>query len=312
MTTASISWQPASDDAQRQARRGLAVFFAIVVPLTAVFQVIIISTGDFGPWIILLKWSPAAASVAARLILREGFADVSFRLGGHRGGKAILVGLIIPIVIGLIAYGIAWMSGLAQFDPKLEGLATQLVGESASLAMVFLVMLALSATIGTIFGTRFVAGEEIGWRGYMLTRLIDAGVPRPILVSGLIWGLWHLPLIFGGVLYADSPSPVLAAALCMVSVTSYAYVLARLRLETGSIWPAIVAHSAYNSIIHGAFYPATTGAGAPLWVGMEAGILVALTLVVAGVIFSRGRWTIRRVPEVREETDAAERAAPQT
>jgi CAAX protease family protein len=120
------------------------------------------------------------------------------------------------------------------------------------------------------------------------------------LVSGLIWGLWHVPLILGGMIYADSPSPVLAAALFMVSATSFAYVLARLRLETGSIWPAIVSHAAYNSIIQGAFDPATTGDGAPLWVGMEAGILVALTLVVAAVVFSRGRWTIRRVPEARE------------
>ena len=36
-----------------------------------------------------------------------------------------------------------------------------------------------------------VPGEEIGWRGYMLTRLIAAGVPNAVLVSGVIWGLWH-------------------------------------------------------------------------------------------------------------------------
>jgi uncharacterized protein len=312
VTTANVSWQPASDDAQRRARRGLSVYFAIVVPLTALFQVIIISTGNFVPWVIPLMWSPAAASVAARLILREGFSDVSFRLGGRRGWGAILLGLIIPIVIGLVAYGIAWTTSLAQFDPKPAGLAAQLVGDTTSPVIVFLVMVALTATIGTIFGTLTAAGEEIGWRGYMLTRLIDAGVPRPILVSGLIWGLWHVPLILGGVIYADSPSPVLAAALFMVSATSFAYVLARLRLETGSIWPAIVGHAAYNSIIQSAFYPATTGSGAALWVGMEAGILVALTLVMAAVIFSRGLWTIRRVPEAREVAVQAGPLRPQT
>ena len=42
------------------------------------------------------------------------------------------------------------------------------------------------------------AGEEIGWHGYMLTRLVDAGMAKPILTSGLIWGLWHVPLILGG------------------------------------------------------------------------------------------------------------------
>src|SRR5919112_5145423 len=108
--------------------------------------------------------------------------------------------------------------------------------------MMFVIMVILTTFVWVFPSAFFAAGEEIGWRGYMLTRLIDAGVPRPILVSGLIWGLWHVPLILGGMIYADSPSPVLAAALFMVSATSFAYVLARLRLEMGSSWPAIVGH----------------------------------------------------------------------
>jgi membrane protease YdiL (CAAX protease family) len=177
--------------------------------------------------------------------------------------------------------------------------------------VVFVLNLALSATIGTIISALSAAGEEIGWRGYMLTRLIDAGVPRPILVSGLIWGLWHVPLILGGIIYADSPSPVLAAVLFMVSAPSFAYVLARMRLETGSIWPPLALHAAYNSIIQIAFAPATTGAGAPLWVGEEAGILVVLTVVVVAVVFSRGHWTVRRVPEV-QQVEVAASPAPHT
>jgi hypothetical protein len=176
----------AEDDTRRQARYGLAIYLALVVLLTAVFQSIIISTGELS-WIWALMWSPAAASVVARLVLREGFADVSFRLGGRRTWKYIGQALIFPVVIGLIAYGIAWTTGLAQFSPQPVGLGASLVGDTASPIMVFLIMLALAATIGTIFGALTAAGEEIGWRGYMLTRLIDAGVPRPVLVSGLIW-----------------------------------------------------------------------------------------------------------------------------
>jgi membrane protease YdiL (CAAX protease family) len=133
----------------------------------------------------------------------------------------------------------------------------------------------------------------------MLTRLIDAGAPRPVLASGLIWGLWHVPLVLAGV-YAAGPSPVLSAALLIVTATSLGYVLARMRLETGSIWPAIVLHAAWNSIIQGPFDEATTGAGAMLWVG-ESGILTALTLVVVAAIYSRGRWTIIRRLPMREE-----------
>ena len=74
------------------------------------------------------------------------------------------------------------------------------------------------------------------------------------------------------------------------------FVYARMRLETGSIWPAIVLHGAWNSIFQTAFVPATTGAGAVWWVG-ESGILTLIALVVAAIIFSRGHWTIRRDPK---------------
>jgi CAAX protease family protein len=299
----------ADADTKRRARRGLAIYFGVVVVLTALFDVLVIA---FGPsWIIALMWSPAAASVVARLVLREGFADVSFRFGGRRTLKAILLALVFPIIIGLVVYGVAWATGLARFDPQPLGLVASFVGGTASPVTLFVVLLALTATIGAIIGVLTAAGEEIGWRGYMLTRLIDAGVPRPVLASGLIWALWHVPLIVAGVYVAGS-SPVVSAMLFVVGVTSFGFVFARMRLETGSIWPAIALHGAWNSIIQGAFDPVMgTGAGATLWVG-EAGILTALALVVAAIIFSRGHWTIRRVPEEQQVEEVAARPAPHT
>jgi membrane protease YdiL (CAAX protease family) len=284
---------PAAErDSRLEARRGLAIYFAILVPLSAMLEALMI-LGNLS-WFWALMWTPAAASVVARLVLREGFANVSFRLGGRRGWKAVVLALIFPIVVGLISYGIAWMTGLVHFSPQPIALAARFVGDTASPVVVFAINLAAAATIVTIFSVRTAAGEEIGWRGYMLTRLIDAGVPSPVLVSGVIWGLWHVPLILGGVYLAGTP-PVLSALLWMVVAASFSFVFARLRLATGSVWPAIALHAAWNSIIQVAFDPASAGAGATLWVG-ESGILVALTMIVAAVIFTRGRWTIRRVP----------------
>jgi membrane protease YdiL (CAAX protease family) len=296
-------------ETKRQARRGLAIYLGVVIVLTALFDVLVIA---FSPsWIMARMFAPAAASVVARLVLREGFADVSFRFGGRQTLKAILLAVVFPIVIGLVAYGVAWATGLARFDPQPLGLVPSFVGDTASPITIFVVILAWAVTIGTIIGALSAAGEEIGWRGYMLTRLIDAGVPRPVLASGLIWGLWHVPLILAGVYVAGS-SPVVSAMLFMITVTSIGFVFARVRLETGSIWPAIALHGAWNSIIQGAFDPVTmgTGAGATLWVG-EGGILTALALIVAAVIFSRGHWTIRRVPE-EQQVGVAASPAPYT
>jgi membrane protease YdiL (CAAX protease family) len=129
----------------------------------------------------------------------------------------------------------------------------------------------------------------------MLTRLIDAGVPAPVIVSGLIWGLWHVPLIVAGIIYGAHPSTALAVGVFMVSATSAGVIIARFRLDTGSTWPPIAFHAAYNSVIQTAFTPATAGPDAPLWVE-EAGILVAVTLVLVAVLFSLGRWRMLRWP----------------
>src|SRR5215207_2176657 len=188
----------ADADIQHQARRGLVIYLAVVVVLTALFDVLVIT---FSPlWILGRMFAPAAASVVARLVLREGFADVSFRFGGRQTWRVILLALVFPVIIGLVAYGIAWATGLAQFDPEPSaGLFARLAGEvTSSPAMMFVIMLILTTFVWVFPSAFFAAGEEIGWRGYMLTRLIDAGVPRPVLVSGLLRGLWHV----AGTLYA--------------------------------------------------------------------------------------------------------------
>lgn len=286
---------------RHQARRGLAIYLAAVVLITGIFDVGAIIT--LNPlWILPRMFAPAVASVVARLVLREGFADVSFHFGGRLTWKYIGLALVFPIIIALVAYGTAWVTGLAQFDPQPSaGVGAQLASDiTSSPLVVFVIMLALSTLLWVFPQTFFAAGEEIGWRGYMLTRLIDAGVPRPILVSGVIWGLWHMPIIFNPG-NAASPSPALSAVALMGTVVLSGFVYARMRLETGSIWPAIVLHGAWNSIFQTAFVPATTGAGAVWWVG-ESGILTLIALVVAAIIFSRGHWTIRRVPEVPQGT----------
>ena len=57
---------------------------------------------------------------------------------------------------------------------------------------------------------------------------------------------------------------VLSAVFIMVSITSFGYVIARIRLETNSAWPAIGQHPSWNSVIQGSFTEATTGTGAPV------------------------------------------------
>jgi len=279
-TGATTIVSPADVELRSRARRGLRIYFAIVVLLTAALDVPIILLG-FDALANVTALVPALAAVVARLALREGFADVSFRLGGRRGWAAILLALPFPLVVGLLAYGTAWATGMARFAPPPAG------------------ELVVPFAIFTLLSLVLVIGEEVGWRGYMLTRLLDAGVPRPILASGLIWGLWHVPLVLAG-LYPAGPSRALSAVLLVVAATALGVVIARLRLATGSVWPAVALHLAWNRIIIGGFDAVTAGDRAALWVG-ESGLLTALVLVVAAAVCSRGRWTILRSPAARDQ-----------
>jgi membrane protein YdbS with pleckstrin-like domain len=85
----------------------------------------------------------------------------------------------------------------------------------------------------------------------------------------------------------------------LIVTTAFGYVLARARLETGSVWPAIALHVAWNVIIQIGFDELASGPSKAVWVG-ETGILTSLVLVVVAVIYSRGRWTILREPPRRQ------------
>jgi uncharacterized protein len=297
--TPSVPMFVTSPERAKQARRGLLVYFALLIPLSSICDVFASTTSN-GLWILGLMCMPAVSSIIARLALREGVADVSFRLGGRRGLTALLVALLLPTGIGLLAYGTGWLTGLTPFTaPSLGPFQQFLPAHGVSPALLFLVSLLLTMTFGTLYGIPFTLGEELGWRGYMLTRLIDAGLPKPILLSGLIWGVWHVPLIVAG-LYIAGPFLVPSIVLFMINVTAFGYVIARLRLATGSIWPCVLLHASWNAVIQATFDHSVTGVMSRLWLG-EAGILVCVVMVVIALVLSRGRWTmIRQLPKQGE------------
>jgi membrane protease YdiL (CAAX protease family) len=272
----------------------LAVYLVCLILGSAPVEFAIIHSGstiDAQPLlVVLLMWTPALASISARLALRQGFGDVSFQLGGFRGLKFIFLGWLFPVGVGATAYGAAWLSGLATIAaPQLD-----YFGSVGTLPVKFALSLVLGLTLVTLSGMLTAAGEEIGWRGYMLTRLVDARLPRPVLLSGLVWAGWHLPLVVSGQ-YAAGPWPILSAVLFVLVAVPFAYLLAYLRLESGSLWPAIVSHAAWNAVIGSTFSAFTFGTLAGLWTG-ESGILTVLVTMFGVALLVRGTWKMRKAP----------------
>ncbi len=276
-----------------EARKGLLVFFALVALGSGVFQGLLLRSGKpigESPWLVYgLMWTPGIASLVCRLVLREGFRDVSFRVGGRAGWKAIGFAWLLPPVLGAVAYGLAWATGLAKFGvPALADVGLLALGQPAR----FATLLGITLTLVSVLSLFSAAGEEIGWRGYLLTRLIEAEVPRPVLVSGLVWALWHVPLILSGQ-YAAGPNRLLSAATFVATVVGIGFTMAFLRLATGSVWPAIVLHGVWNAVIQGAFDVSTKEPS--IWVG-EAGILIAVASLAVAWVLTRKGFDARRMP----------------
>ncbi|MEZ4677130.1 MAG: hypothetical protein R2932_23210 [Caldilineaceae bacterium] len=134
----------------QKARRGLALYFAILVPITALLEGIMIARGEFAPWVIFLMFTPTVASVVARLSLREGFGDVSFRLGGRRGVQASMLALLLPVLIGLVAYGVAWWVGLAELTPPASATFPAVTNPLARLGLLFVSVMSIDFLISLV------------------------------------------------------------------------------------------------------------------------------------------------------------------
>jgi uncharacterized protein len=273
---------------REQARRGLTIYFAVVIIVSGALEWWIITHGGLnGPGRTLvfpLMYTPALACVIARLIGREGFRDVSFKWGGLVGTRASLTAWLLPVAVGFIAYGVAWGMGLVAFRSPEHGQFTSI----ANPVVRFLATIPLALTIGTLFSCLSAFGEELGWRGYMVPRLVDAQVPAADVVSGLVWCFWHVPLILWGG-YAVGKYPLLSVLLFILTILPVALLYFRWRMTSGSIWPTVIAHGAWNVVIQGVFDAYSTGDGAALWVG-ESGVLTAATMWILFVVMRRARW----------------------
>lgn len=276
----SAGVQVAMDSVQR-ARRGLAVFFLVLVAVSLPFELDIAREGlDMGRFLPLV-FVPAFASIVARLVMREGFRDISFRVDA-RARRGMLHGVLYPIAVGIPAFSIAFALRFVVFaPPTIHPLGIPIPGSSP--ASRFIAGLLIAVSVGILGMAPLAVGEEVGWRSYLLTRLIQARIPRPVLVSGLVWAFWHAPLILSGKLN-PSAYPKLSFVLFAVTVVSLGSLLARLRLETDSIWPPIVLHAAWNSIIVaflGECTPDKTASA--IWVS-EGGIFVSLWMLCVAII----------------------------
>ena len=195
-----------------------------------------------------LMWPPAiAAFVVRRYIEKTPLDEPGLKLPHWRW---LLVAWLLPPVLVLVTMvaSLPWNP----FDPWITPLreAFEKVGKEPPIPLGWLVLLQVLAgmTVGAAFNSLFAFGEEYGWRGYLLPRLMERiGAWPGLLTHGAIWGLWHAPLIaFTGYNYPEHP--YLGVPLFVVSCTLLGIVFAWLQLGSKSVIAPTLAHGVFNAV----------------------------------------------------------------
>lgn len=201
--------------------------------------------------------------------------------------------LLFPALV-LITLGLSLLSGLARYDSEHRLLAEALAkapGKAPNLPLWALLVLQFLAgvAVGPVVNLPATLGEELGWRGYLLPRLRAARLSPlwALVLSGVIWGVWHAPVLLRGYNYPGHP--YLGTLLFIPVCVLLAVPLGWLRMASGSIWPAALAHGALNATAPIVLLVAKD------YNPLLAGSLVSLTGCVPLLVLSLWLWRSGRL-----------------
>lgn len=186
---------------------------------------------------------PAVANILTRVITKEGFKGCRLALKFKGNVRYIFIALFFPVVCGYITA----LASAATFIPDCSPLDILTKSDHMNVAATALYCAGMSV-MGIIPGF----GEEFGWRAYLTPKLEEKmPFPAAITVSGIIWGLWHAPLIVCGHNFGTDYSgyPYVGIVLMCVFCIFMGLFLTTLVKATNSVIPAALGHIAFNNTI---------------------------------------------------------------
>lgn len=233
-----------------------------------------------------LMWTPGLVGLFLSALFGWRLKDIGFRLGNWR---YYLLAYAVPAITAILI-----LASLIAFRFGNFELSASLVEKKGGVAPALLAILVNAIAIGGFFGFVSGLGEEIGWRGFLHSKLIGLRIPHPFLITGAIWAFWHWPLILFAD-YATSDKPVLSLLMFSFMAMSLSVFMGWLRETSGSVFTAGLVHGTHNLWIQ-AIYPAFLAKG-PLdqYLGGESGFFNLLFYLCVAV-FIYGRFLVRGEP----------------
>jgi len=263
--------------------RELLTFVFLTYAIGGIFEYLVIDAGDLHAGGNLYglggMWSPGIAAFLVVLLYKRKLRSFGWRWGKT---KYQLASFFIPFGYVLAVHILVWTTGIG-------GIVDKPAGE---------IILSTLQRIGMhiVFACIFALGEEIGWSGYFVPRLAEHNsFTRVALIRGLVWSIWHYPMIIGGV-YGPDTLPVWYKLLFFtITTTTVSFAYAWLRLKSGSLFTGMFFHASHNMFFQGMFQRISVDSGSMVYYVNEFGIFSAVMTILVAVYF----WTRRREVEPR-------------
>ena len=141
-------------------------------------------------------------------------------------------------------------------------------------------------TVGPVINIIPTLGEELGWRGYLMPKLRELFSDRAaLIITGIIWGFWHLPVIVMGHNYGTAyvGYPYLGILQMVVFCVSLGIIEGYASIKLNSAIPAAMIHSTVNAGAALAVFFSKTGYN-PLLGPAITGLVGGLPLILLAVV----------------------------
>ncbi len=221
---------------------------------------------------ILGPYSPLIAALIVRtLVARDGFRDAHLGLRVH--WYWWVLALLLPFF---------WNSVQ---DAMQLGLGFATINWAEMTRGLYRVPINLLAGILILFG------EEFGWRSYLVEKLRPLGRWNALLLSGIFWAAWHVPLVFtpNTVTSYGLQMSVAGSLLALFNFVLFGFIFGWLYLESNSVWPCALMHAYNNLIALKLFREAWTVTTAPDLLQNNL-IAVGPILLVWLILYARGAF----------------------
>jgi membrane protease YdiL (CAAX protease family) len=282
-------------------RGGVLVFLFFTLALSSIFYFLINKSGRAGggggAYISGLMWCPGLAALLTCAYLRRDVRTLGWNWGKTRYA---VVCYFIPLAYGTVTYGLIWLTGIGGVYRKnfVDAITASFgLGHIPPWAAISLYFI-LTATVGVIQDCATVLGEEIGWRGFLVPELAKRnGFVTTAVVSGLIWALWHYPILFD---YNGGTPTWYYMTIFTLGLPLISFIWTWMRLKSGSLWPGVVLHASHNTFIQQFFDPITIDHEKTRYVAGEFGIAIFIVALLLAVYFYSRRGELQlETPEAQ-------------